>query len=190
MKDSVLFFVEMVTKAVIMNCWSLVGEKTMFKWLMVFSFFMMLAVGCASSGPNIKDATTIEDIDFNYDVVWKVTVAAINRYFGSFEECDKGKPVIVTGLQEAYGEETVSGVEYADQAQACIEQRGSRYFIHIRVDRFERPKGIYSFEYEGWRWLCRNLDMEVKIKDEFDNQIRQEQRVWQGHEKFKEKMRQ
>ncbi|MCX7703212.1 MAG: hypothetical protein N2234_03810 [Planctomycetota bacterium] len=159
----------------------------MLKWFLIFCG-VVVTLGCASSKPSMREATVIEDVDFNYDTVWGITTAAMNRYFEDFEQCDKGNPLIVTGLQERYEEGSETGVEYADQGRVYIEQRGARYFIHIRVDRYERPKRVYTFEYEGWRWLCRNLDMEVKVKKQFEEQIKEEQRLWQGRERFKEKM--
>lgn len=149
---------------------------------------VVIVLGCSTPRPTIYKSTVIENIDFDYDTVWKATLAAVNRYFEDFLKSDPGDD-IVTMFQIRLGEGLETGYEYADRAVVRILPRGIMYDIYIRVDKYVRPRRVYHFPDEGWGWYCRNLDMELKIRNQFFNEIRADMRIRQGHEKFKNKMR-
>lgn len=148
----------------------------------------MTVCGCSTPRPTFDKATVIEDIDFDYDTVWKATVAAVGRYFEDFLQSDPGRD-IVTMFQVRLGEGLETGYEYSDRAFVRIQPRGVMHNIYIRVDKYVRPRHVYHFPDEGWGWYCRNLDMEMKIRGRFFEEIKEEMRVRQGHDKFRNRMR-
>jgi len=157
-------------------------------WLFCLVALGMTFYGCSAPKPTFEKATVIEDIDFDYDTVWKATVAAVGRYFEDFLQSDPGKD-IVTMFQIRLGEGLETGYEYADRAYVRIIPRGIMHNIRIRVDKFVRLRHVYHYPDKGWEWYCRNLDMELKIRQRFFEEIKEEMRVRQGHDKFRDKMR-
>ena len=160
--------------------------------LLVLSF-LLVACGCTSTLGLGMPPTALRDIDFSYDTVWFAASGAVQTHFPGLEISNKAKGRILSNFKMDYGIARSSPYEYAFKAELRIvprESEGKRtYDIEVKVWKYYRPTGAYLDDNEGWSAIRRDKDLEDNIIKAFMQQTLLDQRIKQGHEKFKKRRR-
>ncbi len=156
-------------------------------------FALLLAAGCASPNPAGAPPTVLRDVDFTYDTIWQASMGAVQMFFPYLELCNKEEKTISSYFKQETNVNPASAYDYAKRAFLEIAPRetreGTKYDISVWVGKYWRTKHVDNEPNKGWELIRWDREIEDKIIKAFKAQTVIEQRVKQGHEKFKKRRR-